>query len=181
MPEGDRPKPEAQEMTATPHPALTQAEIDQRVFDLHDKYCHGRMDRRSFLQRAAAAATAGRVAMTRALLPRYAQAQTVSFTDERIKARHVRYPSPGGTSGTMRGYLVQPSGTGPFPVVLVIHENRGLNPYVEDVARRLAAEGFLALAPRLGATPETTMTDATSRRGSTRASCGPTWPTARFT
>jgi carboxymethylenebutenolidase len=85
--------------------------------------------------------------MAQALLPRYVNAQTISFTDERIKGRYVTYPSPGGTSGTMRGYLVQPSGAGPFPAVLVIHENRGLNPYVEDVARRAAAEGFLALAP----------------------------------
>lgn len=85
--------------------------------------------------------------MAQALLPRYAQAQTISFTDPRIKATYVTYPSPGGTSGTMRGYLVQPSGTGPFPAVLVIHENRGLNPYIEDVARRAAVDGFLALAP----------------------------------
>jgi carboxymethylenebutenolidase len=82
-----------------------------------------------------------------ALLPRYAQAQTISFTDERIKGLYVDYPSPGGTSGEMRGYLVQPTGEGPFPAVLVIHENRGLNPYVEDVARRAAVAGFLALAP----------------------------------
>ena len=79
--------------------------------------------------------------------PRYAEAQTISFTDQRIKARYVTYPSPGGNSGTMRGYLVQPNGAGPFPAVLVIHENRGLNPYIEDVARRAATEGFLALAP----------------------------------
>ena len=85
--------------------------------------------------------------MAQALLPRYAQAQTISFTDPRIKARYVTYPSPGGTSGTMRGYLVQPNAPGPFPAVLVIHENRGLNPYIEDVARRTATEGFLALAP----------------------------------
>ncbi|HLS86648.1 MAG TPA: dienelactone hydrolase family protein, partial [Burkholderiales bacterium] len=65
----------------------------------------------------------------------------------RIKATYVTYPSPGGNSGTMRGYLVQPSGAGPFPAVLVIHENRGLNPYIEDVARRVAVAGFLALAP----------------------------------
>jgi len=64
-----------------------------------------------------------------------------------MKARYVDYPSPGGNSGTMRGYLVQPAGTGPFPAVLVIHENRGLNPYIEDVARRFAVTGFLALAP----------------------------------
>jgi carboxymethylenebutenolidase len=131
---------------ALSHKPLTQGEIDQRVFDLYDEYCHGRMDRRSFLQQAAAV-TAGGLAMAQALLPRYARAQTVSFTDERIKARYVTYPSPGGTSGTMRGYLVQPSGTGPFPAVVVIHENRGLNPYIEDVARRAAVEGFLALAP----------------------------------
>jgi carboxymethylenebutenolidase len=126
--------------------ALTQIEIDQGVFDLYDEYCHGHIDRREFLLRAAAV-TAGGLAMAQALLPRYAQAQLVSFTDERIKGRYVTYPSPGGTSGTMRGYLVQPSGAGPFPSVLVIHENRGLNPYIEDVARRAATEGFLALAP----------------------------------
>src|SRR5438270_7749357 len=126
--------------------ALTQSEIDQRVFDLYDEYCHGRIDRREFLLQAAAV-TAGGLAMAQALLPRYALAQTISFTDPRIKARYVSYPSPGGTSGTMRGYLVQPAAAGPFPAVLVVHENRGLNPYIEDVARRLATEGFLALAP----------------------------------
>ena len=126
--------------------ALTQVEIDRRVIDLYDEYCHGRIDRREFLQRAAAV-TIGGLAMAQALLPRYALAQTISFTDTRIKARYVTYPSPGGTSGTMRGYLVQPTGQGPFPAVLVIHENRGLNPYIEDVARRAATEGFLALAP----------------------------------
>src|SRR5262249_53837792 len=125
---------------------LTQIEIDQRVFDLYDEYCHGRMDRREFLTKSAAV-TAGGLAMAQALLPRYARAQTISFTDPRIKARSVSYPSAGGTSGTMRGYLVQPAGNGPFPTVLVIHENRGLNPYIEDVARRAATEGFLALAP----------------------------------
>jgi len=125
---------------------VTQLEIDQRVFDLYDEYCHGGMDRRDFLARAAAV-TIGGLAMAQALLPRYAQAQTISFTDPRIKGTYVTYPSPGGTSGTMKGYLVQPSGAGPFPTVLVIHENRGLNPYIEDVARRAAAEGFLALAP----------------------------------
>jgi carboxymethylenebutenolidase len=126
--------------------AWTQAEIDQRVFDLYDEYCHGDIDRRTFLQRAAVV-TVGGLAMAQALLPRYVKAQTISFTDPRIKAKYVTYPSPGGNSGTMRGYLVQPAGAGPFPCVLVIHENRGLNPYIEDVARRAAAEGFLALAP----------------------------------
>ena len=72
--------------------------IDQRVFDLYDEYCHGRIDRRAFLQQAARR-TAGGLAMAQALLPRYAQAQTISFTDERIKAQYVTYPSPGGTLG----------------------------------------------------------------------------------
>ncbi|MEO8676419.1 MAG: dienelactone hydrolase family protein, partial [Casimicrobiaceae bacterium] len=127
---------------------ITQQEIDQRVFDLYDEYCHGRIDRREFLSRSAALAIFGGsgLAMAQALLPRYAQAQTISFTDERIKATYVTYPSSGGNSGEMRGYLVQPTGDGPFPAVLVVHENRGLNPYIEDVARRLATEGFLALA-----------------------------------
>jgi carboxymethylenebutenolidase len=125
--------------------AITQLEIDQRVFDLYDEYCHGGIDRREFLKRAAL--IAGGLAMAQALLPRYVQAQTVSFTDPRMKAEYVNYPSPGGNSGTMRGYLVVPAGNGPFPAVVVIHENRGLNPYVEDVARRAAVEGFLAFAP----------------------------------
>src|SRR5256885_5661752 len=128
---------------------LTQSEIDQRVLDLYDEYCHGGIDRREFLSRAGMLTVGGvsALAMAQSLLPRYALAQTISFTDERIKARYVSYPSPGGTSGMMRGYLVTPEGQGPFPAVLVIHENRGLNPYIEDVARRAAAEGFLALAP----------------------------------
>jgi carboxymethylenebutenolidase len=125
---------------------VTQLQIDQRVFDLYDEYCHGGMDRREFLLRAGALVVGG-LAMAQALLPRYAQAQTISFTDTRMKALYVNYPSPGGNSGQMRGYLVQPAGAGPFPAVLVVHENRGLNPYIEDVARRLAVDGFLALAP----------------------------------
>jgi carboxymethylenebutenolidase len=129
---------------------VTQLEIDQRVFDLYDEYCHGRIDRREFLMRSSAL-VAGGLGMAQALLPRYARAQTISFTDSRIKAQYVNYPSPGGNSGSMRGYLVQPAsqtaGEGPFPAVLVVHENRGLNPYIEDVARRAAVEGFLALAP----------------------------------
>ncbi len=123
--------------------------IDSQVLDLYDLYCHGHLDRREFFRRAAGLSIAGvsALALAESLLPRYAEAQTISFTDERIKALYVTYPSPGGNSGTMRGYLVQPKGDGPFPAVLVIHENRGLNPYIEDVARRVATEGFLALAP----------------------------------
>lgn len=124
-------------------------QIDQRIFDLYDEYCHGRMDRREFLSRAAAITIGGVSAlwMAQALLPRYAEAQTISFTDARMTGTYVEYDSPGGTSGTMRGYLVRPAGDGPFPSVLVIHENRGLNPHIEDVARRAGVAGFLALAP----------------------------------
>lgn len=127
----------------------SSSKVDQRLFDLYDKYCHGDIDRREFMRRASGLTIGGVSALTLAqgLLPQYAQAQTISFTDERIKALYVDYPSPGGTSGKMRGYLVQPKGDGPFPAVLVIHENRGLNPYIEDVARRAAVAGFVALAP----------------------------------
>ena len=126
-----------------------EVEIDEQVYELYDEYCHSEMERREFLRRASALVVVGGsgLAMAQALLPRYAAAQTVSFTDKRIKASYVNYDSPGGTSGRMRGYLVRPNGDGPFPAVIVIHENRGLNPYVEDVARRAAVEGFLALAP----------------------------------
>ena len=117
--------------------AVTQSEIDQRVYDLYDEYCHGGIDRREFLRRAATLGAAGLV-MAHGLLPNYARAQTISFTDARIKAHYVMYPSPGGNADAIRGYLVQPAGTGPWPAVLVIHENRGLNPYIEDVARRAA-------------------------------------------
>ncbi len=137
------------EQTMPPNTPITQGEIDQRVYDLYDEYCHGGIDRREFIRRASAMTVVGgsALAMAESLLPRYARAQKVSFTDERIDPQYVSYPSPGGNSGAMRGYLVRPSGPGPFPAVLVIHENRGLNPYVEDVARRAAVDGFLALAP----------------------------------
>jgi carboxymethylenebutenolidase len=126
---------------------VTQLEIDQRIFELYDEYCHSTtMDRRGFIARASVLVVGG-AAMAQALLPRYAAAQTISFTDSRIKANYVNYPSPGGSSGTMRGYLVTPSAPGKYGTVLVVHENRGLNPYIEDVARRCAADGFVALAP----------------------------------
>ena len=123
--------------------------IDRRIYALYDEYCHSAMSRREFLQRASAMTIAGvsGLAMAQALLPRYAEAQTIAFTDERITPTYETYASEGGNSGEMRGYLVTPTGDGPFPSVLVIHENRGLNPYIEDVARRFGTLGFLALAP----------------------------------
>ena len=127
---------------------LPAQNIDPQIYALYDEYCHGAMDRREFLAKASALLVGG-MAMAQALFPRYAEAQTISFTDARMKANYVKYASPGGSSGEMRGYLAQPvSATQTkFPAVLVIHENRGLNPYIEDVARRLATAGFLALAP----------------------------------
>jgi len=128
---------------------MDQNQIDDQVFELYDEYCHGKIDRRQFFKRASQLTVGGisALAMAEALMPNYADAQEVLFTDERIKANWIDYPSPGGTSGEMRGYLVQPDGEAPFPSVLVMHENRGLNPYVKDVARRFAVAGFLALAP----------------------------------
>jgi carboxymethylenebutenolidase len=136
-------------MMDTETPCASEIEIDKQVYDLYDEYCHGHIDRREFLRRASAITIAGvsGLTMAQALLPRYAEAQTISFTDERIKPTYIDYDSPGGTSGSMRGYLVTPTAAGPHPAVLVIHENRGLNPYIEDVARRFATVGFVALAP----------------------------------
>ena len=128
---------------------MTEDYIDSQVYDLYDEYCHTQMTRREFINKASAlvVASGSALVMAEALLPRYAEAQVISFTDERIKPQYIEYDSPGGTSGKMRGYLVKPTGEGPFPAILVVHENRGLNPYIEDVARRVAVEGFLTLAP----------------------------------
>lgn len=128
---------------------MDKNQIDPRIYDLYDQYCHSTMERREFLNRAAAMTVVGgsALAMAQALLPRYAEASMISFTDERINATYVTYDSPGGNGDKIRGYLVRPTGSGPFPAVLVVHENRGLNPHIKDVARRAAVEGFLALAP----------------------------------
>lgn len=125
---------------------ITQLEIDQRVFELYDEYCHGGMDRREFFKRAAGLGAAG-LAMAQAMLPNYARAQTVAPTDARIKAEWVEYASPGGNGEKMKGYLAHPAGAGRYPAVVVVHENRGVNPYIADVARRAAVAGFVALAP----------------------------------
>lgn len=127
--------------------AAPTLDIDARVYALYDAYCHSGMSRRQFLRRAATLGVAGGLSMAVALLPDYARACQVSFNDERIVAEYVRCPSPGGNAADLRGYLVRPRGDGPFPAVVVVHENRGLNPYIEDVARRLALAGHLAFAP----------------------------------
>ena len=119
------------------------------VLKLFDGYIHGMISRRDFLDRAARYAVGGftAAAMLESLTPNYALAQQVPKDDARIKAEYLTYDSPQG-SGKIRGYFVRPSNaTGKLPGVVVYHENRGLNPYIEDVARRLAVENFVAFAP----------------------------------
>lgn len=119
------------------------------VLKLFDAYIHGDLSRRGFLERAAryAAGAFGAAAMLDALTPNYALAAEVANDDSRISSAWVSYEVPSG-AGSIRGYLVRPSkGTGPWPGVVVVHENRGLNPYIEDVARRLAIAGYVAFAP----------------------------------
>ncbi|WP_415404461.1 YghX family hydrolase [Tateyamaria sp. SN3-11] len=128
---------------------MTAKDFDQELLDLYDFYAHGKITKREFLDRAGKFAVGGvtAVALLNMLSPNYAMAEQVSFNDPDIHADYIMYPSPNGT-GDVRGYLVRPAAVeGPLPAVLVIHENRGLNPYIEDVARRLAKAGFMALAP----------------------------------
>ncbi|MEP2642699.1 YghX family hydrolase [Roseobacter sp.] len=128
---------------------MTAKDFDQELLDLYDFYAHGKITKREFLDRAGKFAVGGvtAAALLSLLSPDYAMAEQVSFNDPDIHADYIMYPSPNGT-GDVRGYLVRPANVeGPLPSVLVIHENRGLNPYVEDVARRLAKAGFMALAP----------------------------------
>ena len=127
----------------------TAADFDPEVLRLFDKYVHGVIPRREFLRRATAYAVAGVGAegLLEALSPRFAEAQEVAPGDARIHASFVEYPSPRGY-GTLRGYLVRPAqATGKLPTVLVVHENRGLNSHIEDIARRLALDNFIAFAP----------------------------------
>ena len=128
---------------------LTAKDFAPELLELYDYYAHGMITKREFLDRAAKYAAAG---MTAAMLfdllkPNYAFAEQVSFNDPDIKANYVKYPSPNG-HGEVEAYLVKPTkGTDKLAAVLVIHENRGLNPYIKDVARRLAKAGYMALAP----------------------------------
>ena len=125
------------------------ADYDQELLDLYDDYAHERISRRDFLQGAAKFAVAGLTAeaLLTSLSPNYAWAQQVAKDDERIHTEYLEYASAQG-AGTMRGYLARPAKSdNKLPAVLVIHENRGLNPYIEDVARRLGVAGFLAFAP----------------------------------
>ena len=127
---------------------LEPEKFPREVFQLFDKYVHGAISRRDFIDRASALAVAGMsgAALLEALTPKFAAAQQIAPTDKRIKAEYVEIPSPG--YGKLRGYLVQPAkAKGKLPTVLVVHENRGLNPHIEDIARRIALDNFIAFAP----------------------------------
>jgi carboxymethylenebutenolidase len=125
------------------------SDFDQELLNLFDQYVHGAIDRRGFLDRAGKFAVGGMTAsmLLDALSPRFAEAQQIAKDDARLKAEYTEYASPQG-SGKMRGYLVRPAkAEGKLPGVLVVHENRGLNPHIEDIARRVALENFMAFAP----------------------------------
>lgn len=131
------------------HQRMQAKQFDQRVLDLYDDYAHGRLTRRDYVKRLAGFAVGGMTveALEASLAPNYAWAEQVPANDPRIRSEKVTYSSPQG-GGEISGLLAYPSARADsFPAVLVIHENRGLNPYIEDVARRLAVSGFLALAP----------------------------------
>jgi len=129
---------------------LTAQDFDQEVLILFDAYVHGNLDRRGFLDKAQRFAKAGMTAagLLAALSPDFAAGQQVKPDDARVNTEWVTVPSPSG-SGQVRGYLARPAGAGTakLPAILVIHENRGLNPHIEDIARRLALDGFMAFAP----------------------------------
>ena len=124
------------------------SDFPQELLDLFDRYVHGGINRREFLDGAKQFAVGGltAAAIWETLRPNFAWAEQVPKNDSRLKAEYVTVPSPQG-HGTIRGYLARPVKSGKFPAVLVIHENRGLNPYIEDVARRLALQDYVAFAP----------------------------------
>lgn len=127
----------------------TAKDFHPEVLQLFDRYVHGQLSRRGFLQSAGKFAVGAVTAegLLAALSPNFAQAQQVAGNDPRIRAEYVEYPSPKGY-GKLRGYLVRPAAaSGKLPSVLVVHENRGLNPHIEDIARRLALDGFVVFAP----------------------------------
>jgi carboxymethylenebutenolidase len=131
-------------------PRLTAHDFDQELLVLFDAYVHGNLDRRGFLEKARKFAKAGVTAagLLAALSPDFAAGQQVPKDDLRLKTEFITYPSPGG-SGSVRGYFARPvsSGTAQLATILVVHENRGLNPHIEDITRRLALDGFMAFAP----------------------------------
>jgi carboxymethylenebutenolidase len=128
---------------------MTANDFDQDLLILFDAYVHGAIDRRGFLDRASKYAVGGVTAamLLDMLSPKFAEAQQVPKDDKRIKTEYLEFPAPNG-SGKQRGYMVRPAAAaGKLPAILVVHENRGLNPHIEDIARRLALDNFMAFAP----------------------------------
>ena len=128
---------------------LTANDFKPEVLQLFDRYVHGDLSRRGFLDAATcyAGSAAGAAGLLAALSPQFAQAQMIAPTDPRLQTRKHTFPSPDG-NGQVSGYLAYPAGqSGKLPTVLVVHENRGLNPHIEDITRRIALEGYLAFAP----------------------------------
>jgi carboxymethylenebutenolidase len=128
---------------------MKASDFDQELLILFDAYVHGAIDRRGFLDKARKWAVGGVTAamLLEQLSPKFAEAQQVTPDDKRLKTEWIQYPSPNGNEKT-KGYLVRPANaTGKLPGILVVHENRGLNPHIEDIARRLALDGFMTLAP----------------------------------
>ena len=128
---------------------LNKADIPQEAFDLYDYYCHNKLDRRTFIEKLSIYAVGGITvaALLSSMTPDYHSTRTVSSDDERLQgSEYLMYPSPKG-GGQIKGLLSTPVGNGKFPGIVVVHENRGLNPYIEDVGRRCAVDGFISLAP----------------------------------
>jgi carboxymethylenebutenolidase len=143
------PRMPAAEIPMSKQPRAKASDFDPEVLQLFDKYVHGVIDRRAFLIGAARFAVGAVTAtsLLAALSPRFAEAQQVKPDDKRLATQRIGFASPQGY-GTGSGYLAKPAKpAGPLPLVLVAHENRGLNPHIEDIARRLALEGFMAFAP----------------------------------
>ena len=128
---------------------LKPEEVNPEIFDLYDDYAHNKLERRQFMEKLSLYAVGG-VTMSSLLgfiMPDYVNTTTVSPDDDRISSDYIHYDSPKG-GGSIKGLLSKPEGTsGKLPGVVVVHENRGLNPYIEDVGRRTAVDGFISLAP----------------------------------
>jgi len=128
---------------------INKSDIPQEAFDLYDYYCHNKIDRRTFIEKLSVYAVGGITvaALLSSMTPDYHSTRTISSDDERLQgSEYLMYPSPKG-GGQIKGLLSTPAGNGKFPGIVVVHENRGLNPYIEDVGRRCAVDGFISLAP----------------------------------
>ena len=128
---------------------LRKEDIPQEAFDLYDYYCHNKLDRRTFVEKLSAYAVGGITvtALMSSMMPNYVNTRTIEPNDERLQSSdYVMYDSPKG-GGQIKGLLSKPAGKGKWPGIVVVHENRGLNPYIEDVGRRCAVDGFISIAP----------------------------------